>query len=1016
MKSKILSLVFFCFVAAGFAQNVTVQGTVNEGTDMPLPGVSILIKGTSTGTATDFDGNFVLEDVPISSVLVFSYVGFQDYEVVIENDAPLTITLQEDAEALDEVVLIGYGTQAKKEITGAVSVVGSETIEKLNPVRVEQALQGQVSGVSITAQSGSPGSASNIRIRGVTTNGNNNPLILVDGNVIEDLSVINPNDIESMNVLKDATAGIYGVRAANGVILITTKSGAKSSPLRFELDTYAGVQETSRKIPVLNATEYGVIVNEAFAAGGSTPPFLDFTELGEGTDWQDEIFQTAPIANVNFAVNKGWEDSKLSVGTSYLTQDGIVGGSDANFSRFTGRVNYNLDFFKNFKLNTSWIYTNTNRKNLLENTLGSVLFNALNMAPNLPVYDENGDYTLAEGLGNEVINPQAQIDNTHNKTYVDKISGAIGLNYSFLEHFSAESRFQFNYSEVSGKVFSPEVYYGSGKVFNVTRNLVNEYHNIYRDYTWDTFLTYKNSWAESHNLTALLGMSVRQESGKLSGLTGYDIPDNDPANASIENASDVEDNYRNGGDTFDTRLLSYFTRAQYDYKGKYLVSVVLRRDASTRFGPENRVGYFPSISTGWVVSDESFMENTSWMNFLKLRVSYGIVGNDRIPDYGYVSLLNGEGTYVLNDELIFGKAEGALANPEIRWEKQKTFDIGVDFKFLDNKFDVTMDYFNKRTDDLLLVPQVSGMLGASAPGSRPPIVNAGSVENKGFEFAITYSDDVSDDFRWNISYNVTYLQNNVLSVAEENGFVTGGSFGVGQDPPARMEVGQPIGYFYGLKTDGLFQNQAEVDAHADQANAAPGDLRYVDQLTVDTNDDGIPDAADGVINEDDRVYIGDPIAPWTMGLNLGLNYRNWDFGAYFFASLGNEIVRNYERNQPLTNRSSYFLNRWTGEGSTDSFPRVTTGANSNGLFSDFYVEDGSYLRIQNIQLGYTFNSDEWKNVDRFRIYASVNNAYTFTKYTGYDPAASTGEPIGGGIDQGFYPIPRVYMLGLNLKF
>ncbi|UCE93096.1 MAG: TonB-dependent receptor, partial [Flavobacteriaceae bacterium] len=958
MKSKILSLVFFCFVAAGYAQNVTVQGTVNEGTDMPLPGVSILLKGTSTGTATDFDGNFVLEDVPISSVLVFSYVGFQDYEVVVENDSPLIITMQEDAQALDEVVLIGYGTQAKKEITGAVSVVGSETIEKLNPVRVEQALQGQVSGVSITAQSGSPGSASNIRIRGVTTNGNNNPLILVDGNVIEDLSVINPNDIESMNVLKDATAGIYGVRAANGVILITTKSGAKSSPLKFELDTYAGVQETSRKIPVLNATEYGVIVNEAFAAGGSTPPFLDFTELGEGTDWQDEIFQTAPIANVNFAVNKGWEDSKLSVGTSYLTQDGIVGGSDANFSRFTGRVNYNLDFFKNFKLNTSWIYTNTNRKNLLENTLGSVLFNALNMAPNLPVYDENGDYTLAEGLGNEVINPQAQIDNTHNKTYVDKISGAIGLNYSFLEHFSAESRFQFNYSEVSGKVFSPEVYYGSGKVFNVTRNLVNEYHNIYRDYTWDTFLTYKNSWADSHNLTALLGMSVRQESGKLSGLTGYDIPDNDPANASIENASDVEDNYRNGGDTFDTRLLSYFTRAQYDYKGKYLLSVVLRRDASTRFGPENRVGYFPSVSTGWVMSDESFLENTSWMNFLKLRVSYGIVGNDRIPDYGYVSLLNGEGTYVLNDELIFGKAEGALANPEIRWEKQKTFDIGVDFKFLDNKFDVTMDYFNKRTDDLLLVPQVSGMLGASAPGSRPPIVNAGSVENKGFEFAITYRDDVSDDFNWNISYNVTYLQNNVLSVAEENGFVTGGSFGVGQDPPARMEVGQPIGYFYGLKTDGLFQNQAEVDAHADQANAAPGDLRYVDQLTVDTNDDGIPDAADGVINEDDRVYIGDPIAPWTMGLNLGMNYRNWDFGAYFFASLGNEIVRNYERNQPLTNRSSYFLNRWTGEGSTDSFPRVTTGANSNGLFSDFYVEDGSYLRIQNIQLGYTFNSDE----------------------------------------------------------
>ena len=870
MKSKIIFFVFLFIVVSAAAQNVTITGAVNEGADLPLPGVSILIKGTSTGTATDFDGNFVLEDVPISSVLVFSYVGFQTYEVQIENADALNITLLEDAESLDEVILIGYGTQSKKEITGAVAVVGSETIEKLNPVRVEQALQGQVSGVNITSNSGSPGSSSNIRIRGVTTNGNNDPLILVDGAVIEDLSVINPNDIESINVLKDATAGIYGVRAANGVILITTKSGTKSSDLKFDLDTYAGIQETTRKIPSLNATEYGVLVNESYAAGGDTPPFLDFTKLGTGTDWQNEIFQTAPIANINFAVNKGWEDSKLSVGTSYLTQDGIVGGSDANFNRFTGRVNYNLDFLKNFKLSTSAIYTKTNRKNLLENTLGSVLFNALNMAPNLTVRDANGEYTLAEGLGNEVINPVAQIENTYDETHVQKITGVVGLNYSFLEHFSAESRFQFNYSEVTGKVFMPEVYYGSGKVFNVTRNSVNEYQNIYRDYTWDNFITYKNSWADTHNLTALLAMSVFQSTGQFSGFTGFDIPDNSFENASIENASDVVDNYLNGGDTYDTRLLSYFTRAQYDYKGKYLLSVVLRRDASTRFGPENRAGYFPSVSAGWVMTDESFMEKTSWLNFLKIRASYGIVGNDRIPDYGYVSLLNGEATYVLNDELIYGKAEGALANPEIKWEKQKTLDIGLDMKFLDNKIDVTMDYFNKTTDDLLLVPQVSGILGAAAPGSRPPIVNAGSVENKGFEFQIAYREDISDDFRFNISYNMTYLQNEVTFVSSDNGFVTGGSFGVGQEPPSRMEVGQPIGYFYGLKTDGVFQNEAEVASHATQTNASPGDLRY-----VDTNNDG-------QIDEDDRTYIGDPIAPWTMGLNLGMNYKRWDFGLYSF--------------------------------------------------------------------------------------------------------------------------------------
>lgn len=1004
MKSKIFLLVFFFALSSSFAQNVTVKGTVYESADSPLPGVSILVKGSSLGTATDFDGNFSLDDVPISSVLVFSYVGFQTYEVQIENDTPLTITLEEDAEALDEVILIGYGTQAKKEITGAVAVVGSDAIEKLNPVRVEQALQGQVSGVSITSQSGSPGSSSNIRIRGVTTNGNNNPLILVDGNVIVDLSVINPNDIESINVLKDATAGIYGVRAANGVILITTKSGTKSSDLKFELDAYAGIQQTTREIPVLDATEYGVLVNEAFVAGGDAPPFLDFTQLGSGTNWQEEIFQTAPISDVNFSVNKGWENSKLSVGTSYLTQDGIVGGSDANFNRFTGRVNYNLDFLKNFKLTTSAIYTSQNRKNLLENALGSILYNALNMAPNLTVRDENGDYTLAEGLGNEVINPKAQIENTYNNTHVDKISGVVGLNYSFLENFNLESRFQFNYSEVSGKVFSPEVYYGSGKVFNVDRNSVTEYHNIQRDYTWNNFLTYKNTFGDDHNLNALLAMEVIQFSGKFSGLTGFEIPGNSYENASIDNAIDVVDNYQNGGDTYDTRLLSYFTRAQYDFKGKYLVSVVLRRDASTRFGPENRVGYFPSVSAGWVMSDESFMEKSSWLNFLKWRVSYGIVGNDRIPDYGYVSLLNGEATYVLNDELIFGRAEGALANPEIKWERQKTFDVGLDMTFLDNKINVTMDYFNKTTDDLLLVPQVSGILGASAPGSRPPIVNAGSVENKGFEFQIGYSDDVSDDFRFNISYNMTYLQNEVTFVASDNGFVPGGSFGVGQDPPARMEVGQPIGYFYGLKSDGIFQNQDELDNHATQVNASPGDLRY-----VDINEDG-------QIDENDRTYIGDPIAPWTMGLNLGMNYKNWDFNASFFSSIGNEIIRNYERNQPLTNRSAYFLNRWTGEGSTDSFPRVSTGPNSNGLLSDFYVEDGSYLRIQNIQLGYTFNMDNAKGIDKFRLYTSINNAYTFTKYKGYDPSASSGDPIGGGIDQGFYPIPRTYMLGVNLKF
>ena len=1007
MRTKLTLTICVLSFYLGFSQNIQIKGTVYDAnTNDPLPGVSIILKGTSKGTTTDFDGLFTLDNITPGSTLVFSYIGFKTKEVVINNQQSLSVALEEDLQSLDEVVVIGYGTQTKKEITGAVSVVGSETIEKLNPVRVEQALQGQVAGVNITSQSGSPGSASTISIRGITTNGDSRPLILVDGIVIEDLSTINPSDIESVNVLKDATAGIYGVRAANGVILISTKSGRKNTALKFDVDMYTGVQETSREIPVLNATEYALLANEAFAAGGDDLPFPNVNNLGRGTNWQDEVFRTAPMSNLNVSMTGGTEKSTYSAGISYLDQDGIVGGSASNFNRLTGRINYSLDFLKNFTFNASGLYALTHKNNLSENALGSVLFNALNMAPTLGVRDENGDYTLAEGLGNEVINPLAQIANNYNNTQVDKIGGALGLKYNFLEHFNIETRYQFNYSEVQGKSFAPVAFYGSGKVFNVDRNNVTESKDIYRDYTWDNFLTYENSINDIHNFKALLGMSVFKTTGEFSSFTGYDIPDNSYSNASIYNASDVVDNYRNGGNTFDTRLLSYFTRLQYDYDGKYLISGVLRRDGSSKFGPANKFGYFPSVSVGWVLTEENFLNESSTLNFMKLRGSYGIIGNDRIPDFRFVSLLNGEGTYVIDNELVFGTAAGALANPEIKWERQKTFDVGLDAKLFNNTIDLTFDYFQKRTEDLLVVSQVSGVLGAGAPGSSPPIINAGIVENKGFEFQIGYSKSFSDDFKFNMSYNFTTLENEVLFVNSDNGFIPGGSFGVGQDPPARMEVGQPIGYFYGLETDGIFQTQAEVDAHADQTNAAPGDLRFVDQN------------GDGIIDPDDRTYIGDPLPDVTMGLNIGFTYKKFDFTSYLFASIGNDIVRNYERNQSLTNKSVYYLDRWTGTGSTSEFPRVTTAANSNIQFSDFYVEDGSYLRMQNIQLGYSLSPDDLRGIglNKLRLYLAVNNAFTLTDYKGYDPSASSGAPIGGGIDQGFYPVPRVYMIGINAKF
>ena len=1004
MRKMFLKILALFFVAFTSAQTIDVSGNVNDNAGIPIPGANVIVKNTSKGAITDFDGNFIISGVEIGSTITVSYIGYITKEIVVTDNSKLTIQLEEDLAQLDEIVVIGYGTQRKKEVTGAVSVVSNATIEKLKPTRIEQALQGQVAGVNITTNSGSPGGASTISIRGVSTNGDSRPLILVDGNVVEDLSVINPNDIESMNILKDATAGIYGVRAANGVILITTKTGRKNMPLKVEYSAYTGFQETTRKIPVLNATEYAFIVNEAYANGGSTPPFTDISDFGVGTNWQDEVFQSAAIHNHNIAFKGGTEKSSYSYSGSFLTQDGIVGGSKSNFTRFTNSASYNLDFLDNFKFKSGITLTRTNKRNLIENTLGSVLFNALNMAPNLSVRDENGDYSLADGLGAEVINPLAQMENTYNRTKVMKILGFGGLSYDFLDHFTASANIQFSYAEVENKIFDPIDNYGIGKVFNTQRSIVQELLDFYHDYTFDAFVKYENTFNDVHKLNVLLGTSINKTTGELTGKIGFEIIDNNIANANINQAIDVEDRFKDLGRnvTFDSRLLSYFTRVQYDYKGKYLFSAVLRRDGSTKFGPENKFGYFPSASFGWIASDEEFMGENNFFDLLKVRASYGILGNDRIPNFRYTSLLNGEGVYFFNNQEYIGTASGPISNPAIKWEKQKTLDIGLDLRFLNGKVDITTDYFKRRTEDLLVQSQVSGLLGTGAA----PFVNAGIVENEGIEFAIGYSDNFSEDFKFNIKYNVTAIKNEVVSVSGEGEYLEGGFFGISQPAISRMEAGFPLGYFIGYQTDGIFQTQAEINNSAVTAVAPqPGDFKFVDQN------------GDGVINLDDRVDLGNPLPVATMGLNISFDYKNWDFAAYTFASLGNEIVRNYERNQQLVNKPNTYLDRWTGPGTSNTSPRVTTGATSNTSFSDFYVEDGSFVRLQNAQIGYTFTSnDETTKLDKLRIYISGSNLLTLTKYSGYDPTAGTGAPIGGGIDQGFYPTARTILLGVNVKF
>ncbi|MGB5983118.1 MAG: TonB-dependent receptor [Nonlabens sp.] len=1011
--NKITFLLFYVIALAGFAQQGSLSGKVIEqSTNEALFGATVLNVTTQQATTTDFDGSFNLQ-ATVGDVIKISYIGLVTQEITLQNLDYVEIILQDDVAALEQVVVVGYGTQATREITGAVSVVKSETIEALQPSRVEEALQGQVPGVTVTSSSGSPGAAPNIRIRGIGTNGDNRPLILVDGNIIEDLSVINPGDIESISVLKDATAGIYGVRGANGVIIITTKGGRKNQALKVNYNSWGGWQEASRRLPTLDAQQYALIKNESFANGGQALPFTDISNL-TNTDYQDEVFGDAFILNNDLSVTGGTEKSVYSFGTSVLASDGIVGKEKSDFDRFTMRGNFDHKWTDNLEMKTGFIYSYTSNRGINEESTGpgSVLFNALNMAPTIPVRDENGEFSLANGLGAEVINPVAQIANTFNKNKVGKISGNFGLTYSFLENFSATTRIQANYSESYGNNFAPIASYGDGKVFNLTENVYSEYENFFSDYTYDALLNYDNTFGDKHNVKGLLGLSAFRTRGDFNGFTAFGNESNEYDEVSIAGGARIIDGDEVSGRRFDQRLWSQFVRLQYDYDGKYLFSGTFRRDGSTAFGPENKFGYFPAASAGWVISEENFMSQSKNIEFLKLRFSAGLIGNDRLPtNFAYVSLLTGEGQYILNDQLINGVAIGTLSNPEIKWEIQETFNLGLDATLFQNKLNLTFDAYQRTTRDLLLAVPVSGILGPAAPGSGSPFVNGGDIRNRGLEFSANYADSFSDDFNFSIGYNFATVQNEVLFVNNPNGFEELGTFNVGQLPMIRFEEGQTIGTFYGLQTDGIFQNAAEVAAHPSQSalvgsEAQPGDFRF-----KDLNEDG-------VIDFNDRTYLGDALPDFTMGLNLNLNYKNWDLQTYLYASIGNEMVRNYERNQPLTNLTVNDLNRWTGEGSTNSVPRVTTAATANQLFSDYFVEDASFLRAQNVQLGYTLDGSILDNVklNRLRLYASVRNAFTLTKYRGFDPSANTGDPNTGGIDNGFYPVARTFLIGLNANF
>ncbi len=985
MKSLLLSI-FLCFASMSmYSQTNEINGTVSDRDGVPLPGVSIIVKNTMNGVTTDFDGNFTLPNVQSGETIVFSYLGFMTKEIVVANFNALTVVLEEDTQSLEEVVVIGYGTQKVSKISGAVSTVSKKSIEVLSPVRAEEALQGQATGVNVIT-SGSPGATPLVLIRGIPSYTGTNPLVVIDGvtQSLDDLNALNPGDIESMNVLKDAAlTAIYGVSGGNGVIVIKTKSGRRNMKTAFSFNSSYGVQEVVNTIGVLNASEYAAILNEASSNAGGGLIFDDISGLGVGTNWQDEVIQDAPIITNSISASGGSETTSYYISGSYLSQEGVVWGGDKSyFNRANVTANFNTSLTDKFTFIVNTSYANIKNSGLSENNIGSVLSNALNFDPMVSPYDENGAYGISSTITQEIKNPLAQIDNSYNKGNTNKFFGKLELQWDVIDNLKISSRFGYTYVDVKSKNFNPLQYYGIGHnstnanidlspIVTVgedgevtsTHNTVGESKTNYFNFTYELFANYNFNINEDHVFDVVLGTSIAKGTGSSVSGNNEDVPFNSWDYADLSAATGGAEAQTSGSWQYEKRNLSYFTRINYDYQEKYLLSFSGRVDGSTSFGADNKFAFFPSASIGWLISNEDFY-NSSAVNFLKIRASYGAVGNDNIsPQFSKITTFP---KYTFDGNIISGSALNSIPNTSVTWENQIQYDLGIDARFLDSKITLTADYFNKSVSDLLFDPTLSLYLGTPVY----PSANIGSTESKGFEFSLGYRDTYSSGFGLSTNVNFTTTENLVTEINNGAKFIWGGGYGIPWKTLTRFEEGFSPGYFYGYKTDGIFQNQSEIDAHATQEGAQPGDIRF-----ADTN-------GDGTIGDEDRTQIGDPFPDFTMGWNLTLDYKNIDFTAFVYASVGGDLYRAYERNLNFTNRFRSTLDRWTGEGTSDSEPRVTfIDTNDNIRVSDRYIEDGSFVKIKNLQLGYTLPESVYESsgFTSIRFYGQVKKCFYFYK-------------------------------------
>ena len=986
-------------------QAKTVTGTVTDVSGEPIIGANIRIKGTTTGTITDIDGNFSIEAEP-QSVIEVSYIGYLTQETVINNQKSIRFLLKEDTKTLDEVVVIGYGVQKKADLTGSVANINTEKLNTQSNANIGQALQGKIAGVDIVSQGGAPGSGTRIMVRGIGTLNNASPLYIVDGMYMNSIDHINPNDIASIDVLKDASsAAIYGSRAANGVIIVTTKEGSNTEgkPI-IDLSVNLGISTASKFLDMLDAKGWAEVTTIARQAIGK--PALDMaTDLANkpDNDWQDIMFRPALMQNYNLSVKGGGKYSTYYTGLGYFNQDGIVKGT--NYQRYN--IQSKNDYKRGiFSAGTNLIISFSHDKPLHQELRGGMIGTILQSVPTLEKYDDTreGGYGGTYGDVVNIPHPLAIIDDNIMDRYNENVKIFANL-YAQIELFKG-LKYKLNLTPD----FSFERYknylnkYDFGLATNSITQLT-ERQRRRRNILVENLLTFDRTFGE-HKISALAGYTYQDSRFRHIQAYGEGLPQG------LEEIDAAATNRSNEGNSWRSVLTSILGRVFYSYQNKYLFTATIRRDGSSKFGKNNRYGYFPSFSLGWNVAEEKFMENVHWLDQLKLRGGYGVLGNQEIDNYQYSSTITTGINYPDgNGGLLQGAFPKNFANPDIKWEETAMTNVGIDFMAFNNRLSLTADYYVKNTKDILLTVPIP----ISSGGANDPIRNAGKIRNNGFEFNLGWMDQPNPDISYGINLIGSFNKNKVIAMGSESGSIKGGS--TNQNiTTSETKAGYPIGGYWLISTAGYFNSQEEVDAYAKdgkkiQPAAEPGDIKFVDANN------------DGVINDDDRVFQGSPFPDFTFALNGNMRYKNFDLSIGLQGVLGNKIYNATRQTLEDVTKGSNFLasclDYWTPENKNASHPRLTwDDPNRNTRAeSDRYLENGSYLRLRSVQLGYTFPQTWFKGaIQHARVYINAENLFTITSYSGYSPDVNADNANYRGFDNFIYPTNRTFMLGLNVTF